>query len=409
MEPPQKRQMLDVLVTPPALPVVRTTGSLPVESLAQDTFSDLDTISLREVLESDSRPTFILDLDSDYVDLANRKDAIRPIFMNAALRSHDRLLDSITGALTEGTESDLNTTAYHNFHSWATGITKFDDSRDVFPSALNYRGLHWTGSTIRQRWRMISGHLITQVADVPKGNLFSSASEELVTAIDRNRSPRPTATQAGSSSLNSSMQPHPSSSKLTPTIRSKTTNPVSSAQISKERSSKASERTSNDTSTSSTSIALSSPKHVVPDWTVADPKGVLSDHLLFARSIDWAATPLGPMSSWSSAFREVANLVMRNPHPAALFWGEELTMFYNEAYKNEVAGNKHPELMGTGFSGPFSEIWDSVGPIMKECARTGHSVRIENDRLPIVRNGYLEECFFSWSLYVNSSYRKSNG
>jgi hypothetical protein len=39
---------------------------------------------------------------------------------------------------------------------------------------------------------------------------------------------------------------------------------------------------------------------------------------------------------------------MKNPHPAALFWGEELTMLYNEAYAKEVAGNKHPELMGTG-------------------------------------------------------------
>jgi len=58
---------------------------------------------------------------------------------------------------------------------------------------------------------------------------------------------------------------------------------------------------------------------------------------------------------------------------------------YNEAYKNEVAGNKHPELMGTGFSGPFSELWDHAGPIFRECARTGKSVRMENDRLPIER------------------------
>jgi hypothetical protein len=56
------------------------------------------------------------------------------------------------------------------------------------------------------------------------------------------------------------------------------------------------------------------------------------------------------MKRWSSQFREVINLVMRNPHPCALFWGEELTMIYNESYRDEVAGNKHPELMGTGFS-----------------------------------------------------------
>lgn len=59
-------------------------------------------------------------------------------------------------------------------------------------------------------------------------------------------------------------------------------------------------------------------------------------------------------------------------------------MMYNEAYK-EVAGNKHPELMGTGFSGPFSEIWDGLGPIFRGCAKTGKSVRMENDRLFIER------------------------
>lgn len=72
-------------------------------------------------------------------------------------------------------------------------------------------------------------------------------------------------------------------------------------------------------------------------------------------------------------------------------------MLYNEAYATEVAGNKHPSLMGTGFSGPFAELWDSVGPIFAECARTGISVRKENDYLPINRHGLLEETFFSWS------------
>jgi hypothetical protein len=103
------------------------------------------------------------------------------------------------------------------------------------------------------------------------------------------------------------------------------------------------------------------------------------------------------MKNWSVQFREIVNLVMRNPHPCSLFWGEELTMIYNEAYKIEVAGNKHPDLMGTGFSGPFSELWDGVAPVFRECARTGNSVRKENDPLPIERYGYLEETFFSWS------------
>ncbi|KAH8722743.1 hypothetical protein GQ44DRAFT_711556 [Phaeosphaeriaceae sp. PMI808] len=103
------------------------------------------------------------------------------------------------------------------------------------------------------------------------------------------------------------------------------------------------------------------------------------------------------MEEWPIQFRELVNLLMRNPHPAALFWGAELTMIYNEAYTIEVAGNKHPELMGLGFSNTFSELWDGVAPIFRECARTGQSIRKENDPLLIHRYGYLEETFFSWS------------
>jgi hypothetical protein len=68
----------------------------------------------------------------------------------------------------------------------------------------------------------------------------------------------------------------------------------------------------------------------------------MSEHVAFARTVDWASTPLGPMDKWSVQFREIVNLLMRNPHPASLFWGEELTMLYNEAYRIEVVGNKHP-------------------------------------------------------------------
>jgi hypothetical protein len=76
---------------------------------------------------------------------------------------------------------------------------------------------------------------------------------------------------------------------------------------------------------------------------------------------------------------------MRNPHIASLYWGDELTMLYNESWKNLVAGNRHPGLMATGFQGPFSEVWEQVGPIFRECARTGESFIVENNRLCMER------------------------
>ncbi|KUJ16216.1 uncharacterized protein LY89DRAFT_77589 [Mollisia scopiformis] len=135
-----------------------------------------------------------------------------------------------------------------------------------------------------------------------------------------------------------------------------------------------------------------------PDWTVDHPEGQLSSHVIFARSIDWAATPLGDMSTWSAEFRQIANLLMSNPHPCALFWGDELTVIYNKAYAEGVAGNKHPSLMGTGFRGPFSELWDMVSAIFDNCRQTGKSVAVTEQMLPIERYGFLEETFYTWSI-----------
>ncbi|KAF2704014.1 aerobic respiration control sensor protein arcB [Pleomassaria siparia CBS 279.74] len=372
----------------------------PKEELEKKAFQELDAVGLAEFLDADSRPTFVLDLDSDYVDARGRDGNIRPIFLNAALRTYDRLLDTVTGVSDQDLPTGSDSSTYAEFQSWATGASKFDDSRDVFPLTLVYQRMLWTGSTIRQRWRVISGNQCYQVSDIPKGNVFGGSSGELRTiAVDECKgSKQVPANIIPSSQVSDTQPPLPSAYHPTSTVKSKDTTLAVSNPLSKQHSYDVSEGKSRNTSSTIVSIKLSSPAHMTPDWTVKNPKGVLPDHLEFARSINWAGTPLGPMEDWSVSFRQVANLVMRNPFPAALFWGEDLTMLYNEAYMNEVAGNKHPDLMGTGFSGPFSELWEHVGFSIAECGRNGKSLRRENDRVPIDRFGYLEETFFSWSL-----------
>jgi hypothetical protein len=123
---------------------------------------------------------------------------------------------------------------------------------------------------------------------------------------------------------------------------------------------------------------------------------LLPAQIAFARNIDWGSTPLGPIETWSREFHQVVNLLMAEPHPAAIFWGDEMTVMYNP-YRDIVAGRKHPDLMDTCFKGPFSEIWDDVGPILNECARTGKAVAMSNQMPPIERHGFTEETCFSWS------------
>ncbi|KAJ4322981.1 hypothetical protein N0V94_002136 [Neodidymelliopsis sp. IMI 364377] len=349
-------------------------------ALEDAALKELDALSLKEILDEDSRPTFIIDLDPDFI---HENIVIRPVFCNAALKLHNRLLDSITEPPEELINSDPTAATYDEFTNWATGVSRFNNSKDVFPLTLLYHGLLWTGSTIRQRWRIISGNALYRASDIPKSGL-SAALPVRPSAIKRDSE------AAKAHKASAPVAATPANPPRLTYHQSETTSAAASNSLSKN--------TSKNSSGSNSSVTIATPDDVVPDFTIAKPKGILTEHTIFIRNIDWVNTPLGHMDTWSQSLREIVNLMLRNPFPCALFWGEELTVIYNEAYKVEVAGNKHPELMGTGFSGPFSEVWDGVAPVFKKCALTGRAERRENEYLPIDRFGYLEETFFSWSI-----------
>lgn len=365
-----------------------------------DCTQELDALSIKEILNVDSRPTFIIDLDPDDERLPSHGRTIVPVFCNSSLQSHEQLSDIVVGVNHVTSEQS----SYEEFKTWATGVTKYDESKDVFPLSFLYGGMLWTGSTVRRRWRLISGNLpwtapTTDIHDLSAGPPCEIATGDLL--LDR--------LQTSKRNYDSPQMPHPSITAhmredVIMTADSETL--VSSNQSPLRKSSYLpsgdGETSSGDigaTSQSKASISLeNAPAKAVPDWTVKNPKGLLTPHMLFAREVNWAITPLGMMETWSPELRQLANLCMGNSHPVAIFWGSDLTMLYNKAYAVEVAGNKHPSIMGTGFQGPFSEVWDAVEPIFAECARTGISVRQENDDLPVKRYGLMEETFFSWTI-----------
>ncbi|KAK7743514.1 hypothetical protein SLS53_004048 [Cytospora paraplurivora] len=88
---------------------------------------------------------------------------------------------------------------------------------------------------------------------------------------------------------------------------------------------------------------------------------------------------------------------MGSPHPAAMYWGPELTAIYNEAYI-VLAGNKHPKLMGQSYVEGWAEIWDEIKPIFDSAWLHGQATMKQDDRLFLSRDGFLEETFFNWSI-----------
>ncbi|KAK8137342.1 hypothetical protein PG984_005282 [Apiospora sp. TS-2023a] len=367
--------MASVMMTRPRSPaaqVIHDDSSIAPEPQLTTTeesnsLKEFNACSITEVLEQDSRPTFVIDLDPDE-SVTIGASRILPVFCNSALRLHEPLHDTILGKGAPDIQRP-----YEEFSSWATGVTKFDDSRDVFPLSHLFHEMIWTGSTVRKRWRLISGNLYAATVPIRDLSVVSGRAPEDQLAAQRKRKYSVDQTDRSSTLVSALAKPTPP-----PKLNS-------------------SSSSNNTVSTQSKKLYLAAPDKAVADWTAPKPRGILSSHMQFARSIQWENTPLGPMKKWSPEFRQTVNLVMNNPHPATLFWGSDLTMLYNEPYAIEVAGNKHPALMGTGFSGPFSELWDAVSGVFAECARTGIAIRKDDDYLPIERYGLLEETFWSWS------------
>ncbi|MDF1704381.1 MAG: SpoIIE family protein phosphatase [Aeromicrobium sp.] len=113
-------------------------------------------------------------------------------------------------------------------------------------------------------------------------------------------------------------------------------------------------------------------------------------------AVDWASTSLGPVSTWSTSLRDVVDLMLHSHFPMTLLWGEDFVLVYNDAYAPMI-GEKHPAALGATSQETFGEAWDQIGPMMQAVATTGQAHLVEDALVPLVRNGFLEDCYFTFS------------
>lgn len=114
------------------------------------------------------------------------------------------------------------------------------------------------------------------------------------------------------------------------------------------------------------------------------------------RTYDWASTPLGPPSQWSTSLRSAVSLCVSSRFPMRVFWGPELVMIYNDAY-SPIPGDKHPACLGQPCAEVWPEVWDDVGPLIRGVLGGGPATWSEDHLLVLNRHGYPEECYFTLS------------
>src|SRR6476659_824458 len=114
------------------------------------------------------------------------------------------------------------------------------------------------------------------------------------------------------------------------------------------------------------------------------------------RSIDWAKTPLGPLSDWSHALLATVGFLLRNRFPMLLWWGPQFVQIYNDAYR-PIPGAKHPKAMGQTAAECWTEIWHVIGPMIEAPFRGEPATSSDNLELLLARKGFLEETHFKFA------------
>lgn len=113
------------------------------------------------------------------------------------------------------------------------------------------------------------------------------------------------------------------------------------------------------------------------------------------RQHDWASTPIGSFDAWPQSLHNALELMLNSPESMYLVWGEELTFFYNDAYR-PILGPRLDGALGQSLPVLWADAWDAVRDGMQK-ALSGKAVRSDYAPITMAREGILEETWWSYS------------
>ena len=338
--------------------------------------SILGKIGVTEFLELDERPTFVIDL----AEQANFEPGpLKAIFANVALRVSGGLYELICDRGDQDSPGLAAATAFSDFKAWATSYVRNHQSLDVGLPSFFYLGITWTCCTLRKRLRLIKGSPGSAGESITSNPPSVGFPNPLVSGRDGHRhtssvyettkgsqnepldyfgnfkASLPAVTSPTQTNVDafvhagSSGTPRPGPKKGVKKLSRRSEDGLSARNRDSTprlglHSSHASPPSRSGLRPTEAIVATTTAgdldKVLVPDqsdsgffdWTRLPVTQALPAHIQFTRSIDWAATKLGPIQGWSTELRSMCNLIMASPHPAAMYWGEDLVAIYNEAY-----------------------------------------------------------------------------
>jgi PAS domain S-box-containing protein len=102
------------------------------------------------------------------------------------------------------------------------------------------------------------------------------------------------------------------------------------------------------------------------------------------------------MEDWPDELERAVGIMLGAAAPIAIYWGPELVLLYNDAWR-KLIGAKHPDALGRTAREVFPEIWEQIEPLFSRVLRGEPAVNVRRQLLPLQRNGALEEAWFDFS------------
>lgn len=114
------------------------------------------------------------------------------------------------------------------------------------------------------------------------------------------------------------------------------------------------------------------------------------------RTYDWESSSVGTPDQWPQSLHSAVNIALSSGFPIAIYWGQDFTMIYNDAW-SAIPGDKHPWALGKPGKEVWPEIWEGLHDQFNS-ALSGTIIRSPDSLLLMHRYGYTEECYFDYSL-----------
>jgi len=115
------------------------------------------------------------------------------------------------------------------------------------------------------------------------------------------------------------------------------------------------------------------------------------------RAFPWSKTSLNAPQTWPQGLRTALRVLLTTQHPVFIFWGPQHICFYNDAYSRSLGPEKHPAMLGAPGREWWGEIWPIIGPQIEQVLHGGAATWHENQLVPIIRHGQLQDVYWTYS------------